>query len=80
MAQKDEVLPDELLQRVDAASDGRVRDATTGEAVRWLPSAMILPVAAALRQRLEGPEYERAAAESEVALHYEPFVGRPSGA
>ncbi len=57
-----------------------MRDAATGEAVRWIPSAMILPVADGLRQKLESPEYERAAAESEVALRYEPFVGRPSGA
>ncbi len=69
-----------LGEATRAASDGRVRDAATGEAVRWIPSAMILPVADALRQRLESPEYERAAAEAEVALRYEPVVGRPSWA
>jgi hypothetical protein len=54
-----------------AASAGRLRDTSTGETVRWPPSPMILPVSATLRQRLESPEYERAAAESEVALRYE---------
>ena len=60
-----------LGEATRAASAGRLRDTSTGETVRWPPSPMILPVKATLRQRLESPEYERAAAESEVALRYE---------
>ncbi len=57
-----------LGEATRAASDGRVRDAATGEAIRWPPSTMILPLAGSLRQRLDSPEYERLAAESEVPL------------
>ena len=60
-----------LGEATRAASAGRLRNTSTGETVRWPPSPMILPVKATLRQRLESPEYERAAAESEVALRYE---------
>lgn len=60
-----------LAEATIAASDGRVRIAATGEAVRWPPSAMILPVSAAFRARLDSPDYERAAAEAEIALRLE---------
>ena len=61
-----------LGEATRAASDGRVRDAATGEAVRWPPSAMILAETEALRERLDSPDYERAAAAAEVALRLEP--------
>lgn len=51
-----------------ATSDGRVRDAATGEPVRWLPSAMILPVAPGLAARLFPEAYERTAREAERRL------------
>lgn len=63
-----------------AASDGRVRDAHSGETVRWPPSPMILPLSAALHQRLESPEYERAAAAAEIALRLDTVSGARSGA
>jgi hypothetical protein len=58
-----------LGEATHAASDGRLRDAATGEAIRWPPAAMILPVTAQrCETALESPEYERAAAEAEIEL------------
>ncbi len=37
---------------------------------------MILPVTAALREHLDSPEYERAAADSELELRLEPISAR----
>ncbi|MBP9143346.1 MAG: histone deacetylase [Thermoanaerobaculia bacterium] len=60
-----------LGEATRAASDGRLRNAETGVPVRWIPTPMILPVTAALRQRLDSSEYERAAADSELELRLE---------
>ena len=43
-----------------ALAEGRVRDAVTGEVVRWEPAATVMPVSARLRQRLDGPDYAAA--------------------
>ncbi len=59
--------PLSLGEATRAASAGQLRDAATGEPVFWTPSPMVLPVSAALRQRLESPDYERDAAEFENA-------------
>jgi hypothetical protein len=69
-----------LGEATRAASDGRVRDARTGETVRWPPSPMILPVAASLRQRLESPEYESAAAQAEIDLRLDSLSAERSAA
>ncbi len=61
-----------LAEATIAASDRRVHWAATGEAVRWPPSAMILPVSATLRARLDSPDYERAAAAAEIDLRLAP--------
>ncbi len=55
--------PLSLGEATRAASNGQLRDAATGEPVYWTPSPMVLPVSAALRQRLESPDYERDAAQ-----------------
>ncbi len=60
-----------LAEATRAASDGRVRRAATGEPVLWPPSAMVLPEGETLRKRLDSPDYERAAAEAEIALRLE---------
>lgn len=68
-----------LGEATRAASDGRVHDAATGAVVRWIPSAMILPIAAGLRELFASPDYERAAAASEIDLRYVPVTAEPSG-
>ncbi|HTQ78625.1 MAG TPA: hypothetical protein VMM92_01430, partial [Thermoanaerobaculia bacterium] len=47
-----------LAQATAALEGGRVVDESTGQAVHWRPMALILPVSAPLRERLEGREYE----------------------
>lgn len=69
-----------LGEATRAASDGRVRDATTGETIRWPPSAMILPVTPELRARFESPEYAARATAAEVALRLAPVSGERSAA
>lgn len=69
-----------LGEATHAASDGRLRDAATGAAVRWTPSAMVMPVTAALRQRLDSPDYERAAAEAEIDLRLDTVSAASPGA
>lgn len=59
--------PLSLGEATRAASNGQLRDAATGEPVYWKPSPMVLPVSAALRQRLESPDYESDAAQCESA-------------
>ena len=67
-----------LGEATRAASDGRVRDAATGAPVKWPPSTMILPVAPGLRERLDSPDYERVAKESETALLLAPLSAERS--
>ena len=59
--------PLSLGEATRAASNGQLRDTATGEPVLWTPSPMVLPVSAALRQRLESPDYERDAVQAESA-------------
>ncbi|HEX2644776.1 MAG TPA: histone deacetylase [Thermoanaerobaculia bacterium] len=47
-----------------ALAEGRIVDARTGEPFAWQPAPMVLPVSEALRQRLQGSEYERQVAEA----------------
>jgi len=47
-----------LAQACQALDAGRLRDVRSQATVRWEPTALVLPVAEPLRQRLYGAEYE----------------------
>ncbi len=49
-------------------AEGRVVDGVTGEALRWRPARMVLPVSEALRARMHGPDYDRAVEEAAKAI------------
>ncbi len=52
------VLGDRPLARASAALEaGQVRDAATGQSVSWEPAVMVVPVSAALRERVGGRDY-----------------------
>jgi histone deacetylase-like protein len=47
-----------------AVSHGQIVDTTSGMPFEWTPKPMVLPVTARLRERVEGEEYDRRAAEA----------------
>lgn len=53
-----------LAEATNAVVAGRVTDAATGERFSWRPMAMVLPVTAALHERVSGDDYERRADEA----------------
>jgi acetoin utilization deacetylase AcuC-like enzyme len=53
-----------LAEANRAIAEGRVRDATTGEAVQWEPAPLVMPVSERLRRLVRGPEYQRAYREA----------------
>ncbi|NNG17421.1 MAG: histone deacetylase [Gemmatimonadales bacterium] len=63
-----------LAEASHALETGRIRDAKTGERLKWQPSVMVVPVSPKLRSLLESPEYgERSAAERErIEVRLEP--------
>lgn len=55
-----------LAEATRAVAAGRLVDEATGEPFTLGPMAMVLPVTAGLRRRVEGEAYERRAAEAEA--------------
>ncbi len=53
-----------------ALEQGRVRDAATGEAIRWEPQPMILPVSETLQRRFDA-EYDRVVREAREGMDLE---------
>lgn len=68
-----------LPEATHAVAEGRVVDATTGEAARWTAPAMIYPLAPALAERLRGPGYDAAVEAAAAGLSYR-RVGRREAA
>lgn len=68
-----------LAEATRMVEEGRVVDSKTGEPHPWQPAPMVLPVSDRLKQRLQGPDYERAVQEARAGM--ELGVGRrePSG-
>ena len=56
-----------LFQASIAIAEGDVVD-VAGRVVSWKPSRMVLPVSAALRERLDGPGYARAVEDAARAM------------
>ena len=50
--------------------EGRVVDAATGAPVVWEPAAMVIPVSAGLRERMDGEEYAEAVRVARARLSY----------
>jgi acetoin utilization deacetylase AcuC-like enzyme len=59
-----------LAEANRAIAEGRVRDPTSGESVRWEPAPLVMPVSERLRRLVRGPEYEQVyrEARSKVAV------------
>src|SRR5262249_15595564 len=53
-----------LAEASQALLEGRVLDTQTGKPFTWTPRPMVLPVPGPLREKVEGEEYERLAADS----------------
>ena len=59
-----------LVDATRAVEEGRVVNAVTGDAVRWEPTPMVIPVSQRLRELVEGPEYEAAVEKELEKLSY----------
>jgi len=59
-----------LVDATRAVEEGRVVNAATGDAVRWEPTPMVIPVSQRLRELVEGPEYEAAVEKELEKLSY----------
>lgn len=53
-----------LAKASQIVADGKLSDASTGEAFQWQPTPLVLPVSERLRERLESEEYDRRVAEA----------------
>jgi hypothetical protein len=60
---------------IGAILGGRVRDAYTGQPIRYEPERMILPVSARMRETLDAERFSRAVEEQAVKLHPLEIVG-----
>lgn len=57
-----------LAEATRLADEGEVVDRKTGDPRPWQPAPMVLPVSERLRERLQGPEYERAVQEARARI------------
>jgi acetoin utilization deacetylase AcuC-like enzyme len=75
-----------LAEATAAVARGALRETGSLQTVRWRPMTMVVPISERLHDRVEGSDYERAAAEAAEQLGFEPAVpvaattGRPSPA
>ncbi len=68
-----------LAQALSALEGGAVREARTGQTVRWEPAPMVRPVRGRLRERIEGPAREREVGTARAELHFELLPGGTPG-
>jgi acetoin utilization deacetylase AcuC-like enzyme len=68
-----------LAKANQAVNQGRLVDASTGEAVFWEPAPMLIAVSERLRRQLEGRTYREAVAAARARLRYR-LEAAPSGA